>query len=291
MIRWGVSPIGWANDDLPALGAGTTLDTILSDAHAIGFDGIELGHLFPRNPAILAPIMAAHGLATIGGWYGMRLLEHDAEAEIDAMTPHLDLLAGVAGGIVIVAETSNSAHVDGASPLNRPPRLPADAWPEFGRRLDQVAAHVASRGMLLAYHHHLGTVVETIDDLDRLLAATGPAVGLTIDTGHARYGGIDPAAVVRDWSKRIFHVHAKDVRPDRHVATLRTGGSFLDGVAAGIFTTPGDGEYDFAPLIAALQEIHYEGWIVIEAEQDPALADPRAYAASGFATMRRLVDR
>ncbi len=290
-IRWGVSPIGWANDDLPALGTGTTLETILADARAIGFAGVELGHLFPRDPATLAPIMAAHGLATIGGWHGMRLLAHDAEAEIAAMTPHLDLLSGSGAGIVIVAETSNAVHGDRAHPLHAPPRLADADWPEFGRRLDRVAAHVATRGMRLAYHHHLGTVVETAADLDRLLAATGPGVGLTIDTGHARYGGIDPVAVVRAWPERIVHVHAKDVRADRHAAILRGGGSFLDGVVAGVFTTPGDGDHDYAPLIAALQAIDYAGWIVIEAEQDPALADPRVYAASGLATMRTLVER
>ncbi len=290
-IRWGVSPIGWANDDVPALGAGTTLETILSDARAIGFAGVELGHLFPRNPALLAPIMAAHGLTTIGGWHGMRLLDHDAAAEIAAMTPHLDLLRGVGADIVIVAETSNAVHGDPSHPLAASPRLADADWPEFARRLDRVAAHVATRGMRLAYHHHLGTVVETAADLDRLLAATGPAVGLTIDTGHASYGGIDPVAVVRSASERIVHVHAKDVRADRHAAILRAGGSFLNGVAAGIFTTPGDGDYDFAPLIAALQTIDYAGWIVIEAEQDPALADPRAYAASGLATMRELMAR
>lgn len=290
-IRWGVSPIGWANDDLPALGAGTTLETILADARAIGFAGVELGHLFPRDPAILAPIMAAHGLTTIGGWHGMRLLDHDVAAEIAAMTPHLDLLRGIGADIVIVAETSNAVHGDPSHPLAASPRLAEADWPEFGRRLDRIAAHVATRGMRLAYHHHLGTVVETAADLDRLLAATGPAVGLTIDTGHASYGGIDPVAAVRSAPERIVHVHAKDVRADRHAAILRAGGSFLDGVAAGIFTTPGDGDYDFAPLIAALQAIDYAGWIVIEAEQDPALADPRAYAASGLATIRELMAR
>ena len=288
-IRWGVSPIGWVNDDLPTLGAGTTLDTILRDARAIGFAGIELGHLFPRDPALLVPIMAASGLAIIGGWHGMRLLAQDAEAEIAAMTPHLDLLCSVGAGIVIVAETANAVHGDRYHPLSAPPRLADGDWPEYGRRLDRVAAHVAGRGLSLAYHPHLGTVVESGADLDRLLAVTGPQVGLTIDTGHAFYGGIDPVAVVGAWPERIVHVHAKDVRADRHAAVVHAGGSFLDGVVAGMFTTPGDGDYDHAPLVAALRAIDYAGWIVIEAEQDPAVADPRRYAAAGLGTLRRMV--
>lgn len=288
-LRWGVSPIGWANDDLPSLGAGTTLDTILGDARALGFEGVELGHLFPRDPVVLAPIMTAYGLSVIGGWYGMRLLARDADAEIAAMTPHLDLLAGVGADIVVVAEISNAVHTDRAHGLDASPRLTKDDWPAFGRRLTRVAAAIAARGMRMAYHPHLGTVVETAADLDHLLSATGPAVGLTVDTGHALYGGIDPVAVVRGWPDRIVHVHAKDIRADRHAATIRAGGGFLDGVAAGMFTTPGDGAYDYAPFVAALRAIDYRGWIVIEAEQDPAIADPRRYAGTGLATLRRLV--
>lgn len=290
-VRWGVSPIGWANDDLPALGAGTTLATILSDARAIGFEGVELGHLFPRDSPALARVLGAHRLALIGGWYGMTLRTRDAAAEIAAMTPHLDLLAACGAAVVVVAETGNAVHTDRAHPLAAPPRLAAADWRRFGQRLEEVATHVAARGMRLAYHHHLGTVVETADDLDRLLRATGPAVGLTLDTGHAMLGGIDPVAVVRDWPTRIAHVHAKDIRLDRHAATIRAGGSFLDGVVAGMFTTPGDGDHDHAAVAAALRDIDYSGWIVIEAEQDPAVADPRLYAASGLATLRWLMTR
>lgn len=287
-IRWGVSPIGWANDDLPALGAGTSLDTILSDAHAIGFAGIELGHLFPRDAASLRPVMARHALALIGGWYGTRLLTRDADAEIAAMTPHLDLLVALGADVVVVAETGNAVHTDRKHPLGAPPRLAPHDWPAFGRALDRVAAHIAGRGLRMAYHHHLGTVVETVVDLNRLLAETGPQVGLTIDTGHALYGGIDPVAVVRDWPARIAHVHVKDVRIARHMAVRDAGGSFLDGVVAGMFTTPGDGDQDYRPFVAALRAIGYAGWVVVEAEQDPALADPRIYAQSGLRTMQRL---
>ncbi|USU10900.1 myo-inosose-2 dehydratase [Sphingomonadaceae bacterium OTU29THOMA1] len=284
-FRRGVSPIGWVNDDLPSLGAGTTLDTILSQARAIGFEGIELGHLFPRDPAVLRPIMERHGLAVIGGWHGMRLLSHDADAEIAAMMPHLDLLAGVGATVVVSAEVSNAIHTRRSHPLADRPRLGERDWPEFGRRLDRVAAAVADRGLRFAYHHHLGTVVETADDLDRLLDATGPGVALTLDTGHACYGGIDPVSVVRAHFSRIAHVHAKDVRSARHAALVRSDGSFLDGVARGIFTTPGTGELDFTPFLKTLDNLGYAGWIVVEGEQDPAIAAPDLYAAQGLATL------
>ncbi len=288
-IRWGVSPIGWANDDLPSLGAGTTLTTILSDARDIGFAGIELGHLFPRDPAILASVMAKYCLSVIGGWHGMCLLSHDADAEIAAITPHLDLLVAVGADVVVVAETSNAVHMHPTHPLTASPRLAPDAWRLFGQRLDQIAAAVADRGLRLAYHHHLGTVVETRDDLDHLLESTGAGVNLTLDTGHALHGGIDPVAVVSAWPERIAHVHAKDVRRDIYTITSCAGGSFLDGVRDGMFTTPGTGEYDYARLVTALRNANYEGWIVIEAEQDPARFDPRVYASIGLQTLVRLI--
>ncbi len=288
-IRWGVSPIGWANDDMPSLGADTTLTTILSDARDIGFAGIELGHLFPRDPAALASVMAEYNLSVIGGWHDMSLLSHDANAEIAAITPHLDLLVAIGADVVVVAETSNAVYKHPTHPMTASPRLAPDAWRLFGQRLDQVAAAVADRGLRLAYHHHLGTVVETRDDLDHLLESTGAGVNLTLDTGHALHGGIDPVAVVNAWPERIAHVHAKDVRRHVYTAALLAGRSFLDGVRAGMFTTPGTGEYDYARLVTALRKENYNGWIVIEAEQDPARFDPRVYASIGLQTLVRLI--
>lgn len=289
-IRWGVSPIAWANDDLPALGGDTALATILSDARAIGFDGIELGHLFPRDAGTLEAVLRDHHLALIGGWWGLHLLDRDADAEIAAMERHLTLLEAMGCSVCIVAETSNAIHADRTRPMTEAPRLAAEEWTTFGARLDRLAAHVAARGMRLAYHHHLGTVVETAADLERLFAATGPEVGLVLDTGHALYGGIDPIATLRARPERIVHVHCKDVRAHLHAATVARAGSFLDGVIAGMFTTPGDGGYDYAPFLRALREIGYAGWIVIEAEQDPAIADPRIYGAAGLGLLQRLAE-
>jgi inosose dehydratase len=287
-IRWGVSPIAWANDDMPELGGDITLDEILTDVREIGFDGVELGNKFPRDPAILAPIMERHALAIVGGWYSANLLDRDADAEIGAMKAHLDLLAAMGSSVFICAETSNAVHSDRTSRLDAPPRLAADKWEEFGDRLDRIAAHACERGMRFAYHHHLGTVVETAQDLDHFFAATGEHVGLVLDTGHAIYGGIDPLAIVRSHAGRINHVHCKDVRGARHAAFIAEGRSFLDGVVGGMFTAPGDGDYDYAPLFTALSDIGYSGWIVVEAEQDPAVADPREFSQLGLDTLKSL---
>jgi len=285
-IRWGVSPIAWSNDDMPELGGDTTLDAILTDVRDIGFDGVELGNKFPRDPGVLAPIMERHALAIVGGWYSTNLLTRDAEAEIAAMARHIDLLAAMGSTVFIAAETSNAVHSDRTSRLDTPPRLPANEWDEFGDRLDRIAAYACERGMRFAYHHHLGTVVETMEDLEHFFAATGEHVGLVLDTGHAIYGGIDPVHIVRSHPDRINHVHCKDVRRAHHAAALAGGHSFLDGVVDGMFTAPGDGEYDYAPFFQALADIGYSGWVVVEAEQDPALANPRSYSQLGLDTLK-----
>jgi inosose dehydratase len=283
-----VSPIAWANDDMPELGGDTSLDAILTDVKAIGFEGVELGGKFPRDPEILAPIMRRHRLEIVGGWYSGNLLRRSAGAEVEAMAEHIALLNYMESSVFILAETSNAVHGDRTSRLDASPRLSAGDWAEFGRRLNVVATHANDRGMRFAYHHHLGTVVETADDLARFIGATGDHVGLVLDTGHALYGGIDPLAVVRDHPARIAHVHCKDVRTDRWRSFRDEGRSFLDGVLGGMFTAPGDGDYDYAPFMRALSDIDYSGWIVVEAEQDPALADPRDYSQLGLDTLKRV---
>lgn len=285
-IRFGVSPIAWINDDMPELGGDTPLETVLSDAQAIGFAGIELGGVFPREAAVLGPLLDRHNLALIGGWYGGSLLDRSADEEIAAFQPHLALLEAMHTDVFVFAETSNAIHGDRAIPLSRAPRLGAGDWPRFGERLTQVAAYLADRDMRFAYHHHLGTVVETDVDLVAFLEHTGESVGLTLDTGHATLGGIDPVAVIRSHPERIVHVHCKDVRKQAFDTLIAHDGSFLDGVLAGMFTVPGDGAIDYDAVFRALRDIAYAGWIVIEAEQDPAIADPRVYGALGLKTLR-----
>lgn len=285
-IRWGVSPIAWANDDMPELGGDTPLETILAEIRELGFEGVELGGKFPRDAAALKPLLAKHGLDLVGGWYSGSLLVQDAAAEIASLQPHLALLEAMGSSVFVFAETSNAIHGRRDAAMSATPCLREDEWRRFGARMSEVADYIAGRGLRFAYHHHLGTVVESLLDLDAFLRHTGASVGLTLDTGHAVLGGIDPLLVIRKFPRRIAHVHCKDVRRDVHRALYASGRSFLDGVLAGMFTVPGDGGIDYAPVMKLLASIDYSGWIVLEAEQDPARANPKQYAELGLRTLR-----
>jgi inosose dehydratase len=284
-IRFGVSPIGWANDDMPELGGQTLLETILADARDIGFAGVELGGKFPRDAAILKPLLESYGLDLVGGWYGGELLTRDVDAEIVASADHLSLLRAMGAATWVHAETSNAIHGQRKIPLSVTRRLNEAEWASFGHRLSAFAEHIQGQGLKFAYHHHLGTVVERQTDIDAFIRVTSASVGLTLDTGHAALGGIDALEIIRAHPARIVHVHCKDVRPEVFAALQARGGSFLDGVIDGMFTVPGDGKLDYGALMRALADIGYAGWVVIEAEQDPAIADPRRYATIGLRTL------
>lgn len=287
-VRIGTNPIGWSNDDLPELGGETPLETCLAEARSAGFTGIELGNKFPRDPARLRPILERHGLALVSGWYGAALRHRSVEDERRAIEPHLALLAAMGCAVMVFAETSDAVHGRRDTAVARRPVMDDDGWQRFGDRLTALAEHLRARGVRLAYHHHMGTVVESAADIDRLMALTGDAVGLLFDTGHLAYAGADPVAVARRHAARIIHVHAKDARP----AVLRDARardrSFLDAVVDGVFTVPGDGAVDFAGCLGVLADAGYRGWLVVEAEQDPAKAHPLTYARLGHDHLARL---
>jgi inosose dehydratase len=285
-VRFGVSPIAWINDDMPELGGDTPLASVLQDISDLGFEGVELGGAFPREPAVLAKLLRGYGLQLVGGWYSGSLLRRSAEEEWQALQPHLALLEALGSSVFIFAETSNAVHGQRGTPLDDTPRLDAGSWGEFGARLSSLADRIAARGLRFAYHHHLGTVVERDVDLAAFMLSTAESVGLTLDTGHASLGGIDPVRVIHDYPERIAHVHCKDVRGSVFSKITAGKRSFLDGVLEGMFTVPGDGDLDYARIMQALAAIGYEGWIIVEAEQDPARANPRRYQQLGLETLK-----
>jgi inosose dehydratase len=288
-VRIGTNPIAWSNDDMQHLGGETPLETCLAEARQAGFEGMELGHKFPREPAALTAALAPFGLACVSGWYSAGLLERDAAAEFAMARPHLDLLKAMGADVMVVAETSNAIHTSIEMPLSRRPVLDDAGWARFGARLTEIGDLMAREGVRLAYHHHMGTVVQSEADIHRLMRETGPSVHLLLDTGHARWGGADPAMLAERYRERIAHVHAKDVRDDVRATADKEDWSFLNSVLAGVYTVPGDGSVDFAAVFRALRG--YAGWVVVEAEQDPARANPLTYARLGYDTLRRVLER
>ncbi|HSU05550.1 MAG TPA: myo-inosose-2 dehydratase [Acetobacteraceae bacterium] len=284
-VRLGTNPIAWSNDDLRELGGTTPLEICLHEARQAGFDGIEMGHKFPTKPDALRAALQPHGLALVSGWYSAQLLRRDATAERAAIRPHLDLLKALGCQVLIIAETSNATHGNRSVPLSRRPVLAEAGWREFASRLTDLGKAVADHGLELVYHHHMGTVVQTEAEIDRLMETAGPSLHLLLDTGHATFAGADPVALAHRWRERIRHVHCKDVRATEMRNAQQQDLSFLDAVVAGVFTVPGDGMIDFGAVLRELPG--YDRWLVVEAEQDPDRANPLHYARLGHANLHR----
>lgn len=291
MILFGTNPIAWANDDDRSIGADIATTRILDEAgRQIGFDGIENGHRWPEDPEALRALLAEYGLKFISGWYSTELLIRSVDDEIAAVQPHLAKLKHNGCKVCIVCETSNAIHGDAAKPVNDRPTLTPDEMAAFGAKLEAFAAYLAGQGVTLVYHHHMGTIVESPQEIDALMAATGPHTHLLFDAGHCAFGGGDPVAVLAKHAGRVRHFHAKNIRPAVTAKVRTEGWSFLQGVVGGAFTVPGDqdGGVDFKPLLQILADHTYDGWIVIEAEQDPNVRNPLLYQTLGLATLKRL---
>jgi inosose dehydratase len=287
-FRIGINPISWTNDDLPALGGDTPLATALAEGRAIGYEGFELGNRFPRDPAVLRAVLAEHGLACVSAWYSGNLARGTVADEIAAVRTQVELLAANGAAVIVYGEVADS--IQGSSePLWRRPRFRGDAeWDAYGERVSAFARHLLARGLRLAYHHHMGAYVETADDVDRLMAVTGPEVGLLHDTGHVTFAGGDAPTELAKHVDRVCHVHCKDVRPAVAKMARNRGWSFLDAVLNGAFSTPGEGCVDFASIVAILRGAGYRGWLVVEGEQDPAVAPASRYAAMGYRVLSDL---
>ena len=291
MILFGTNPIAWANDDDRSIGADITTTRILDEAgRQIGFDGIENGHRWPEDPEELRSMLGSYGLKFISGWYSTELLIRSVEDEIAAVQPHLAKLKHNGCTVCIVCETSNAIHGEAGRAVNDRPTLTDAEMAAFGAKLEAFAAYLAGQGVTLVYHHHMGTIVESPAEIDALMAATGPHTHLLFDAGHCAFGGGDPSQVLTRHIGRVRHFHAKNIRPDVVARVRAEGWSFLKGVVAGAFTVPGDqeGGIDFGPLLKLLAGAGYDGWIVIEAEQDPTVRNPLLYQTLGLATLKRL---
>jgi inosose dehydratase len=287
-IRIGINPLTWTNDDMPELGGETPLETCLKEARQAGYAGVELGNKFPRKAHELRPILVKHDLDLVSGWYSSRLLERSVEAEKEAVAGHLTLLADMGCTTMVYAEVSGCVHGERGTPVSKRPKIPENRWKDFGRHLTEMGRYLERRGIKLAYHHHMGTVVETEAEIDRLMAETGPEVGLLLDTGHLTYAGGDPVAVAKRHVQRIVHVHCKDVRLDVLKQAKQKDMSFLNSVLEGVFTVPGDGGVEYKSVLKPLADAGYDGWLVVEAEQDPAKAHPLTYARMGYDNLSAL---
>jgi len=280
-IRLGVAPIGWSNSDLPHLGGDITLEQCLAESREAGFSGTETGVKFPMDAGVLGPILAEHELKLVSGWFSGELLARSVDEEKERIEQQLATFEALGAPVIVYAETTGTVQDKQDTPVTRRPRLADEDFPTYGRKLTELAEHMAERGVPMSYHHHMGTVIERASEVDLLMANTGEAVGLLLDTGHLTYAGDDPLAVTRRHGRRINHVHCKDIRAEVLERSRAEDRSFLDAILDGVFTVPGDGCIDFAAFARELAEFSYEGWVVVEAEQDPVKAPPLQYARIG----------
>jgi inosose dehydratase len=280
-IRLGVAPIAWSNSDLPQLGGDTTLETCLRESRKAGFSGTETGVKFPMDAAKLGPDLARNKLKLVSGWFSGELLKRSVKSEQSRILAQMETFKALGAPVLVYAETTGTVQNRIEAPLSTRPRLAAEDFRDYGRKLTQLAEWMADFGVPMTYHHHMGTVVESQREIDLLMANTGKAVGLLLDTGHLRFAGGDIAETTRKHGRRINHVHCKDLRPEVLKAARQKDQSFLSAILAGVFTVPGDGFIDYHGFARLLAEIGYEGWVVVEAEQDPAKAPPFEYSRMG----------
>ncbi|HEY1436895.1 MAG TPA: myo-inosose-2 dehydratase [Casimicrobiaceae bacterium] len=292
-VKIGINPISWSNDDLPTLGGETPLEVALSEGKAIGYQGFELGNKFPRQSAALRKVLSQHGLELVSGWYSGQLARRSAEEETRAVEAHLQLLADNGAKVMVYGEMADSIQGN-ASPLYKRPRFfHREQWHAYADKVTALARYTLSRGVRLAYHHHMGSYVETPSDVDQLMVLVGDEVGLLFDSGHMSFAATDEnaaPAMLAKHVRRVCHVHCKDVRPQVLRMARNRNWSFLESVINGAFTVPGDGAVDFRTLLKLLHDNAYRGWLVVEAEQDPVVAPSYEYGDKGYRHLRGLVE-
>ena len=285
----GIAPIAWWNDDLAELSDDVSLEECLRQASVAGFTGMETGRRFPMDMNALGPILARYGVTVCGGWFSGLLLDGDIAREKDRIRAQLDFFIAAKAPCIVYGETARSIQGVRSAPLADKPKLSEDEIRAYGHKMTAFAEWCAEQGMPLAYHHHMAAAIETEAEVDLLMNHSGPALPLLFDAGHMAFAGGDVMRVIDKHHKRIGHVHTKDIRADVIAKLDRTRESFLDAVVKGAFTVPGDASLDFAAIVRRLAEYGYEGWFVVEAEQDPKAHPPLEMAKKGHKELLRVM--
>ena len=281
-VKLGIAPIAWSNDDMPELGGDTSLDQCLSEASQAGFIGIESGGKFPKNSEELIPKLKEFSLNLCSGWYGANLRKNTINEEKNLIQAQLKLFKDCNSPCMVFAEVSGSIQGDPNRKLSTRPKMSLDEAKEYYAKISEMGKYLEDEGMPLAYHHHMGTVIETEEDTRRLIENTKDTVGLLVDTGHMLFAKGNSIKLVETFYERIIHIHCKDIRKDILEKSLNNDVTFRQAFLDGAFTVPGDGCIDYIPFLNALKKKNYSGWLVVEAEQDPAKANPFEYAKIGF---------
>lgn len=287
--KLGIAPIAWWNDDMEELSDDVSLEECLRQARVAGYTGMETGRRFPMDAAVLGPVLDAHGMSVCGGWFSGLLLDGDIEAEKDRIAAQMALFKAVDAPCIVYGETAGTIQGDRAAPLSTKRRLDEDQVKAYGRKMTDFAEWCADQGMPLSYHHHMAAPIETEEELDLLMKHSGEALPLLFDAGHMAFAGGDVLRVIDKHHARINHVHTKDVRQGVIDQLDRTRESFLDAVVKGAFTVPGDGSLDFEAIVKRLASHGYEGWFVVEAEQDPVANPPLEMAKVGHKELLRVM--
>jgi inosose dehydratase len=286
--KLGMSPIAWWNDDLPELSDDVSLEECLRQSRSAGFTGMEMGRRFPSNPQEMLPILKAADVTLCGGWFSGLLVDGDIEKDKDRIRPMIELFKAVDAPCIVYGETGRTIQGDRSRPLATKAKLNEEDMKPYARKVTAFGEWCAEQGMPLSFHHHMGTVIETEEELDLFMKHSGEGIPLLLDAGHLAFAGGDVLRAIDNHHQRITHVHTKDVRMDVINGLDRSKESFLDAVIKGAFTVPGDGSLDFEAIVKRLASYGYEGWFVIEAEQDPVKAPPLKMAQIGYKELMRV---
>jgi inosose dehydratase len=279
-IKLGIAPIAWTNDDMPELGHENTFEQCISEMALAGFAGSEVGNKYPRDPQVLKKALRLRHLEIASAWFSSYLTTRPLQETVGAFIQHRDFLYEMGAKVIVVSEQGHSVQGFTDVPLfQEKPTFTNKDWGQLAKGLNHLGILAKEKGMEIVYHHHMGTGVQTTEEIDQLMKSTNPElVSLLYDTGHLVFSGENPMLVLEKHFPRIKHVHLKDIRQAVVDRVKAENLSFLQAVKAGVFTVPGDGVIRFAPLFTFLAEHGYEGWFVVEAEQDPAQANPFEYA-------------